>query len=57
MEWEISKSFSPGELVSFDSMDFGGCCWTVHRFGVHMEEVMLQYCKSHGIEEADPPAV
>jgi hypothetical protein len=55
-ERDASKSFSLGQLVSFDSADFSGFCWTMHRFGVYMEKVMLEYCKSHGIEEEDTPA-
>jgi hypothetical protein len=55
-EWDTSKSFALCTLVSFDSADFSGFCWTAHRFGVYMEKVMLDYCKSHGIEEGDPPA-
>jgi hypothetical protein len=55
-ERDTSKSFALCTLVSFDSADFGGFCWTAHQFGVYMEKVMLDYCKSHSIEEGDPPA-
>jgi hypothetical protein len=55
-ERDTSKSFALCALVSLDSADFSGFCWTAHRFGVHMEKVMLDYCKSHGIEEGDAPA-
>jgi hypothetical protein len=55
-ERDTSKSFSLCMLVTFDSADFSGFCWTAHRFGVYMEKVMLHYCKSHSIKEEDTPA-
>jgi hypothetical protein len=54
-ERDETKSFVLGEQVFFDSTEFGDLCWTLHRFGASMAEVMLQYCRAHGVGIPDAP--